>query len=462
MTARLNIAALNGLPAYIRKPCYDHLSLRCGLVHLGISAFHRAHQAAFTDDAIEIAGGDWGILGASLRHADVPEALAAQNGLFTIETLAEQASYRVVGAIKRVLFAPANTSDLLAAIASPATHAVMLTLTEAGYCLDARGELNLFSRDIAADLVSAGTPRSAIGWLVRGLALREGGPPLTVIACDNLQANGEKLERAVLAFAERSQPALRKWIADHVTFPKTLVDCIVPASSEAHRARVEEVIGVRDTASVQREEFSQWVIENRFAGPIPAWQRAGVEIVENIEPYERQKLHVLNACHSALAYLGLPRGHVFVRQAIADAELADFLDRLVEVEIAPALAPLPVRDYWRNVRARFANPMVDHRLSQISEDGSLKLRQRIFPLLIEGARAGRRIDALGSVVRAWLDFMAKTPSRDPQTAWFADWAQAGADKAVALYNLALFPPAFRSDARLRASILATKRAQDLA
>ena len=170
--------------------------------------------------------------------------------------------------------------------------------------------------------------------------------------------------------------------------------------------------------------------------------------------YQRLKLHILNTCHSALAYLGLPRGHEFVRQAIGDSELAAFCDALVAEEIAPALAPLDASGYWRVTKRRLANPMLDHRLAQIAEDGSVKLAQRVFPLLIDGARHGRRIEKLAGLVCAWLAFMARTPSPDPQSARLGQWARAGADPAAALDDPALFPAAFRTDMRLRTAVLA--------
>ncbi|HEU0095656.1 MAG TPA: hypothetical protein VFQ52_04325, partial [Rhizomicrobium sp.] len=247
--------------------------------------------------------------------------------------------------------------------------------------------------------------------------------------------------------------SLAPWLDGNTAFPRTLVDCIVPASDATHRARVAAALGMTDEASVQREEFAQWVIQNRFAGPLPAWGAVGAEIVDDIAGYQRLKLHVLNTAHSALAYMGLPRGHTFVRQAIADPKLAAFLDALMANEVAPALSPLDVAAYWRTVKARFENPMIDHRLAQIAEDGSLKLPQRLFPMLLDNARAGRAIDAMATIVRAWLALMATTPSRDPANVWFAGWAKAGADKAAALDNAALFPDAFRRNAQLRAAIL---------
>ena len=361
-----------------------------------------------------------------------------------------------MGVIRQAHFAPRDRGRLLSALAAPTTHVVTLTLSEKGYCLDAGGALDFSHPGIADDLNSPHAPGTAIGWLARAFAERHrnGAGPLTILSCDNLGSNGEKLENAVLAFAERAHPGLNGWIGGNTAFPLTLVDCIVPASDASHRARVEQALGMEDTASVQREEFAEWVIQDRFAGPLPAWGKAGAEIVPDISTYQRLKLHVLNTGHSALAYLGLPRGYSFVREAIGDRELLAFLDEMMAQEIAPALAPLDVMSYWRTVKKRFENPMIDHRLAQIAEDGSLKLPQRLFSMLETNARSGQAIDRMSKVVHAWLDLMATRPSRDPANDWLAHWAKAGADKEMALDNPALFPDIFRCDARLRAEILA--------
>ncbi|HEX4028679.1 MAG TPA: mannitol dehydrogenase family protein [Rhizomicrobium sp.] len=453
---RLSAATLARLPAAVRRPSFNPARLGCGIVHLGIGAFHRAHQAVFTEDAIAAEGGDWGIAGASLQRPDVPDALAQQDGLYTVETLGRQAHYRVMGVIREALFAPRDREKLLKVLSLPSTHAVTLTLSEKGYCLDAGGALDFTHPDIVADIAAPYAPRSAIGWLALAFAERRmhGAGPLTVLSCDNLGSNGEKLAHAVSAFADRAHPGLVGWITGNTAFPLTLVDCIVPASDAPHCRRVAEALGMEDAASVQREEFAQWVIQDRFAGPLPAWGKAGAEIVPDITAYQRLKLHVLNTAHSALAYLGLPRGHGFVREAIADPQLLAFLEEMMAREIAPALAPLDVMPYWRTVKKRFENPMIDHRLAQIAEDGSLKLPQRLFPLLETNARTGQAIGRMAAVVRAWLELMATRPSRDPANAWLADWAGAGADKARALDNAALFPDIFRSDAGLRAAVLA--------
>jgi fructuronate reductase len=435
VTSRLNFQSLAHLPAAVRRPDYDFPNLQVGIVHLGIGAFHRAHQALYTQEAVRAKGGDWGILGASLRHADVPTALAEQQHLYTVETLGAVSDYQVVASIRASLTATTQRVQLLNALCSPRTHIVTLTVTEKGYCLGMNGELDPAHPEIARDLRNPREPKTAIGWLAAGLAGRQQshGRPLTIISCDNLKANGAKLGRAVAAFVTRSRPEMLPWLQDNVAYPHTVVDCIVPAASDISRARVRHALGVADFACVQREPYSQWVIENLFAAPRPAWEQSGVEIVADVTDYGRLKLHVLNTCHSALAFLGLPRGYSLVREAMADAELAQFLESLVSSEITPALAPLAVQDYWRTVRARFANRRIDHHLAQIAEDGALKVAERVFPLMIANASAGAPVRGLARIVRGWL-------------------ALTHADLNTALENPKLFPPAIRSSPMLRAAI----------
>jgi fructuronate reductase len=434
---RLNPQALARIPASVRCPDYDFLNLSIGIVHLGLGAFHRAHQAVYTENALSSSGGDWGILGASLRHADVPHALAAQQQLYTVETLGSIAGYQIIAAIRASLTATTQPAQLLSALSSARTHIVTLTVTEKGYCLGMNGELDVTNADIAHDLEHPGEPSSAIGWLAAGLERRYQSHrrPVTIMSCDNLQSNGAKLRAALAAFVERSRPQMLAWLLENVAFPQTVVDCIVPAATDASRARVNQTLGVQDLACVQRESYGQWVIEDRFAGPRPAWEQSGAQVVEDVIDHARLKLHVLNTCHSALAYLGLPRGYTFVREAMADSQLARFLETLVCTEITPALAPLAVQDYWRSVRPRFANRHIDHRLAQIAQDGAQKLGERVFPLMVANAAAGAPVRGLARVVRGWLELTQP-------------------DLDAALQDPALLPPTIRENSTLRTAISA--------
>jgi fructuronate reductase len=432
---RLNLKTLADLPSPVQRPDYDFLNLSIGVVHLGLGAFHRAHQAVYTEDALRSRGGDWGILGASLRHPDVPTALAVQQQLYTVETLEHVSRYRIVAAVRASLAATTQRAQLLSALSSSRTHIVTLTVTEKGYCLAMNGDLDIANAEIARDLGAPREPSSAIGWLAAGLEERYQShrSPLTIISCDNLQSNGAKLGRAVTSFVERCRPEMLNWMRDSVTYPQTVVDCIVPAATDESRGRVKQTLGVEDSACVQREPYSQWVIEDRFAGPRPAWEHGGALIVADVVDYGRLKLHVLNTCHSALAYLGLPQGYRFVREAMADPEIAQFLEALVATEIEPALTPLAVQSYWQTVRPRFANPRIDHRLSQIAQDGALKLGERVFPLMISNAKTGAPLSGLARIVRGWLDLT-------------------GAGLDAALQDPTLLPPAIRTNPALRAAI----------
>jgi len=409
--AALGLNALSRLPVGVSRPDYDFANLGVGILHLGLGAFHRAHQAIFTEDAIRAAGGAWGIVGAAFRHPATPDALAAQDHLYTVESLSDVPEYRITAVLRSSLTAATQAAQLKSRFVEPQIHIVTLTITEKGYCLDQNGELDFSDVHLAHDLQQPGAPVTAIGWLALGLAerYRTAARPMTVISCDNLGENGLKLGRAVTAFMARTRPEALPWLRSNVRFPQSVVDCIVPASSDANRMRVREHIGLSDAAAVQREPYSQWVIEEAFAGPRPHWDRAGVEIVADVSDYARLKLHVLNACHSALAYLGQSRGYSLVREAAADPALARFLDEMVECEIGPAVSPLAVDEYWRVVRRRFQNPHIDHQLSQIAQDGQQKLSQRIFPLMISNLRTGAAIARLAQVVRAWLDFEQVDP-----------------------------------------------------
>jgi fructuronate reductase len=402
---RLCLDTLRAAPPGVRGPAFDPAALGRGIVHLGVGAFCRAHQAVFTEDAIEAAGGAWGVRGVSLRRPDAAEALRPQDGLYTLEIRKAEPVYRIVGVLREMLVAPAEPEAVLSALAAPETHVVTLTVTEPAYALGPDGALDLDDPDVAHDLAGEGAPRSVAGWLAAGLERRfeAGAGPVTILSCDNLRDNGRKLERAVRAMAERRRPELARRLATLASFPNTMVDAITPASDAALLQRVRAAIGLEDLAAVQREPFAQWVIEDSFVADRPAWERAGVEIVADVAGYEALKLHVLNAAHSALAYLGLARGHALVREAMADPELAAFLDAMMTEEVAPALPDRDVAAYWRVVRARFGEPAVDHRLDQIARDGAAKLRERIHPLIIANTHAGRPSRHLRRVVRAWLE-----------------------------------------------------------
>ena len=331
MTGRLSLAALGGLPAEVRRPAYAPGDVGCGVVHLGIGAFHRAHQAVYLDDLIAAGAGNWRIIGVSLRSADVRDQLAPQDNLFTlVEREGVDERLRIIGSVASVLVAPENPAAVIAAIAAPDTHIISLTVTEKGYCHDpASGTLLTGHPDIVHDLAHPQTPRSAIGYLAAGLDQRRSnnGGPVTIVSCDNLPHNGAVLKAVLSEFARLRDPALAQWIDANVRFPATMVDRIVPATTPADRERLQSRLGVEDRAMVKAEPFTQWVIEDDFAGPRPPFEQAGAQMVADVRPFELAKLRMLNGAHSTIAYMGLAAGYVTVDQAIADPAIAAVIDR---------------------------------------------------------------------------------------------------------------------------------------
>lgn len=380
-----------------------------GIVHLGCGAFHRAHQAWFTQRALDVEPGPWGIVAVNLRGRAVPDALNAQACLYTV-TARGPAGARddVVGAIVEALYAPAGPARVIARLADPATKIVTLTVTEKGYChVPATGDLDATHPDIVHDLAAPEAPRSAIGLLVAGLAQarRCGQRPPALVSCDNLPGNGRVLAKLVRQFAALRDLDLSRWVEANVRFPATMVDRIVPATTEADRAALLARTGYADRACVVAEDFAQWVVED-WDGPRPAWAAAGVQFVSDVAPYERAKLRLLNGAHSMLAYRGLLAGHATVADAMADATLARAARALMD-EAAATLAPVPgldLRAYAEALCARFRNPGMRHRLTQIAMDGSQKLPQRLLGTIADSLAAGRPCPEAFAAVAAWIAF----------------------------------------------------------
>lgn len=410
---RLSAAALARLPAGVGKPGYDRKAVRTGIVHLGIGAFHRAHQAVYTEHAL--AGGDlrWGILGASLRSPDTRDALNPQDGLYTVAVKGPGGTaLQVVGAIGSVLVAPEDPEALIRAMAHPDVRIVSLTVTEKGYCHDpATRRLKEDHPDVVHDLANPLVPRSAPGFLVAALERRfaAGLPPFTVLTCDNLPSNGKTVRNVVTRFAALRDPALGRRIEDEVAFPCTMVDRIVPATTDADRAAVAEALGTTDAWPVTTEPFTQWVIEDRFPRGRPDWAAAGAEMTDHVEPYEDMKLRLLNGSHSTLAYLGYLSGCETVADAMADEGIAALVEGLMNEEVTPTLAVPPGADlaaYKRSLLERFRNPELRHRTWQIAMDGTQKLPQRLLGTARDRLRAGAPIDRIALGVAAWMRYVS--------------------------------------------------------
>ena len=387
---------------------------RIGIVHLGIGNFHRAHQALYTEEAMLAAGGDWGICGVTLQ-GDVGkrDALMAQQGLYSlVERGLGGAKVTVLRALREVLAMPADQAALFVRLADPLVRIVSLTVTEKGYCRDPKtGEVALDDPAVAHDLAHPLTPRTVPGILVAALRTRRdavNGQPFTVLSCDNLAHNGAALRQVVCSFARQLDAALADWIAAEVAFPSTMVDRIVPATTDAERATVAEQLGYRDAAPVPCEPFRQWVVEDRFAQGRPAWHAVGAQLVDDVTPFELAKLRMLNGTHSTLAYLSMLGGFATIDAAIADAAMRHLIHAMMTQEIAPTLimpASFDLCGYRDALLERYANPALKHRCAQIAMDGSQKLPPRLLATIAARIAAGQPYQRLALAVAAWMTFL---------------------------------------------------------
>jgi fructuronate reductase len=406
--------ALNGA---VQQPAYDRSRLTSGIVHLGIGAFMRAHMAAATEVAINAGDLRWGITGVSLRQSDTRDALQDQDGLYTLAIRDADASgaprqrLQVIGAVLRVLVAPENPQAVLDCIAAPEARIVSLTVTEKGYCHDpATGALRMDHPDIVHDLAHPDAPKSAIGMLVYGLQQRfaAGQGALTLMSLDNLPANGRVLRGAVLRFAQEVDAALATRIEAECAFPCSMVDRIVPRTTDADRVSVSEALGLEDRWPVLGEPFFDWAIEDTFAADRPDWTLGGARFVPDAEPFERLKLRMVNGTHSSIAYLGAMAGWQTVDKAIAQAPLHAHIEALMRDEIEPTLENLPGLDlaqYRNNLLARYANPALAHRTQQIAMDGSQKLPQRLLGTVRDRLARNLPVGRMALGVAAWMHYL---------------------------------------------------------
>ena len=452
---RLSRDTQEQLPGDVARPAYDVAATRTGIVHLGIGAFHRAHQAVYTDDAMAMAGGDWRIIGVSLRSDTVRGQLAPQDHLYTVtQRSADAPQTRLIGAIAQLIVAPDEPEAVIAALADPQTRIVTLTVTEKGYYQTAKGGLDIDHQAIAGEL-AGGAPATIYGFLAHALQRRReaGIGGVTLLSCDNLSENGRRLHTLLMDFLERRDAGLARWTADRCTFPCAMVDRIVPATTDADLGSLAERIGMEDRGAVFTEPFTQWVIEDHFAAGRPVWEQAGAQMVDDVRPFETAKLRMLNGAHSALAYIGLLHGHDYVHQAVGDPATRPLIERLLLEEAAPTIDAAEGQDleaYAADLLDRFENPALNHRLIQIAMDGSQKIPQRWLETLHHHQAEGRTCPAILRALAAWIIHVRgdRHPVDDPMADQLAAlWQRHGADgMAAALFGQAgLFAQRFIAD-----------------
>jgi fructuronate reductase len=397
----------------ILLPKYPREQLVPGIVHLGIGAFHRAHQAFYTEAVLNQFGGDWGIIGSSLRSASVRDQLVPQDCLYTlVERSSEGEKLQIIGAVVDTLVGPENPAALIASMVQPSIKIISLTVTEKGYCHDpATGNLNPNHPDIQHDLQNLDKPVSAIGYLIAALKKRyeQKQKGFTVLSCDNLPNNGEVLEKVILQFAQKISADFAQWIKQNATFPCTMIDRIVPATTDDDRREIESRLGVRDEAMVVCEPFTQWVIEDKFADGRPQWEKVGVLLVKDVRLFEKIKLRLLNGAHSTMAYCGYLSGLQYISEVMEQPAFVNMIKTYMAREAGETIfAPdgFDIEAYKQQLRDRFSNKSLKHRTWQIAMDGSQKLPQRLLETLREQLKSHGHIDILCLGIAAWIRYVS--------------------------------------------------------
>jgi len=409
---RLSLQTLAHLHPDVTRPAYDYTNVGIGHIHIGVGAFMRAFIGNCNDAAMAAKGGDWGIAGVSLRQKTVRDQLQPQDCLYTLSVSDnEKISHQLIGSIRSVDVAPENPQHIVDLLADASVKVVTITVTEKGYCLAPdSGDLDRLSPALAHDLRDLREPQSLLGMLVAGLQQRrkDNSGLLTIVSCDNLPDNGSRLRNAVLAFADEVEASLRAWIEEQTSFPTTMVDRIVPATTAEDIEAAAQTIGVRDEAMVKAEPFLQWVIEDNFCTERPFWEAGGALLVDQVRPYEIAKLQLLNGPHSALAYLGYLAGHELISDAMKSPDFAAYARLLMSHEISPVTAEpagMEHDGYIDELLHRFENASLAHRTWQIAMDGSQKLPQRLLSTIRLQLKRGGPIAGLSLAVAAWMRYV---------------------------------------------------------
>lgn len=433
----LDASMLDSLPASVQRPAYDRAALLPGMAHVGVGAFHRSHQAEYTDDLLAHRFDRWGVIGVNIRPPMLAETLGRQDGLYTrLIRQDDCVEARVIGSIVATVDSQDSALPALDVLASPDIDVVTMTVTEKGYCHQpATGALQLESPDIVHDLANPETPRTLPGLVLRALEMRmlSHGRPLTLMSCDNIPTNGVILANVVRTLAERRGGRLAAWIEAKAAFPSSMVDRIAPAVTQADLDTVAQDFGYRDDAVSVGEPFRQWVIENRFAGRAPRWDAVGATLVDDVTAFEHLKMRVLNGAQTTLCYLGVLAGHEHTFDDMSDPLLVEFVRRMLLEETLPTLAPVPGMDpvaYVDQSLERLRNTAIRHRNHQIATDGSQKIVQRLLNPIAERLARGESAELLSVPVAAWMVYLIRA-SRRFGAAWAADDPYAARIGAIA-------------------------------
>ncbi len=452
---QLNAANLHHLAGSMKTPQYDRTKLTQSLVHIGVGGFHRAHQAVYLDDLLGQGGTDWSLCGVCLlpRDKKMYETMKKQDCLYTVvEQSSEGNTLRIIGSMTNILFAPDDPQAVIEKMVSPECKIVSMTITEGGYYINAgTGEFDAQNPDIQHDLANPDNPKCVFGFLAAALDTRRqnGQMPFTLQSCDNIQSNGDVLKEMFMAFVNLRDPELAQWLTEHGKFPNSMVDRITPATTDEHRALVKESFGIEDGWPVVTEPFKQWVIEDHFCAGRPAWEQVGAQMTDDVLPYEKMKIRLLNATHQALCYIGMLVGHEFAHHTMEDVRIKTLVKRMMDEEAAPTLSEVPgvnLEEYKDTLIERYANPAIRDQLSRIGTEGSARIPKFVLPIVRDQLAQNGPITMCAFTVAAWFRYLTgvddqgnKLPIIEPMEAKVCPLAkEGGADPRAMLAIHELF------------------------
>ena len=395
-------------------PQYDRASVVSGIMHMSIGGFHRSHQAVYVDDILSSGNNEWGICAVGLMPQDKEniEKLNAQDTLYTVlERNAESDTARVVGSIIEAIHAPSSPQSVLERLSDETIKILSLTITEKGYCYDSDNNLDQQNQLIGHDVQNLDAPKTALGYIVSGLKNRkdQNKKPFTVMSCDNLPGNGELTKKIVLQFAELVDAELSSWINDNVTFPNSMVDRITPVTTQDIIETIAGKFDIEDSWPVVCEDYIQWILEDNFCNGRPPFDSAGVQVVADVDPYEKMKVRLLNGSHSALSYLSYLMGYREVDTAMNDPLISKFVRAYMDNDITPTLPDVPginLDEYKDTLIKRFANPAISDQVQRLAEDGSQKIPNAIIPCIEYQLKNDGSNKYIALALAGWIKYLS--------------------------------------------------------
>jgi mannitol 2-dehydrogenase len=424
-------------------PSYDRKKVRAGIVHIGVGGFHRSHQAFYTDRLMsETGASSWGICGVGLREADrgMFDILKQQDYLYTLIVRYPDGRIetRIIGSIVDFMLGCDDPGAVIDKMASTDTRIVSLTITEGGYNFNpATDEFEFDNPDVQHDLRNPGSPKMVFGYLTAALKIRRdaGLPAFTIQSCDNIQHNGDMTRKMLLAFADRQDAGLARWIGSEVNFPNAMVDRITPVTTPEDIEYLRSEIGVQDAWPVTCEPFCQWVIEDKFSNGRPGWEKVGAQFVPDVTPYEKMKIRLLNAGHSVLGLLGAIYGHSTIDSCVADPLFAAYLRRFMDIEATPVLDAVEGIDldaYKDSLIERFGNPNIKDNLARICGESSAKMPKFLISTISENLGKGGSFVYSALVIAAWCFYSDKGVNQHGRALEIVDAMKGELHQAAAL------------------------------